>query len=80
MKIKLVAFGISKDILGTSESEFVFHNGSDIKALKNALINEYPEFDKLKSISFAVDEEYQSDEYVLSENQEIVIIPPVSGG
>lgn len=80
MKIKLVAFGISKDILGDAESEINLTSGSDIRALKKELIYKYPDFVKLKSLSFAVEEEYQNDEYGLTEGQEVVIIPPVSGG
>ena len=40
----------------------------------------YPEFEKLKSLKFAVNEDYQEDGYRLKENDEVVIIPPVSGG
>jgi molybdopterin converting factor small subunit len=31
-------------------------------------------------LAFAVGEEYQTDSYALTENDEVVIIPPVSGG
>lgn len=80
MKIKLVAFGISKDILGGTESDFELSSGSDIHALKEELILKYPEFENLRSLSFAVEEAYQNDAYNLKEGQEVVIIPPVSGG
>ena len=43
-------------------------------------VERYPEFAKLKSLSFAVGENYQDDSYALHENDEVVIIPPVSGG
>jgi molybdopterin converting factor small subunit len=80
MKIKLVAYGIAKDILDSTELHFELENGSKVSELKEDLIAKYPEFEKLKSLKFAVNEEYQSDEFVLTENCEVVIIPPVSGG
>ena len=44
------------------------------------LEQKYPEFAKLQSLKFAVGENYQEDTFTLSENDEVVIIPPVSGG
>lgn len=79
MTVRLVAFGIAKDILSHSHMDLVV-DGGNIRQLKDALVREFPEFDKLKSLRFAVNEEYQPDDFVLSENDEVVIIPPVSGG
>ncbi len=79
MKIKLVAFGIAKDILTHRQQEFVFE-GSSIADLKSNLLERFPAFSDLKKLSFAVDEEYQEDTFLLSEDKEVVIIPPVSGG
>ena len=80
MKINLVAFGIAKDILQTRQVTFEFHGEPTIHSLKVSLFERYPEFLKLKSLSFAVGENYQADSYSLNENDEVVIIPPVSGG
>jgi len=79
VKVRLTAFGISKDILNNRQQEFEFE-GSSIADLKSKLIAEFPAFSKLAKLSFAVNEEYQKDDFVLSENKEVVIIPPVSGG
>jgi molybdopterin converting factor small subunit len=80
MKIRLVAFGISRDIIQSSATELELKSGCSIAALKDLLVEKYPEFGKLRSISFAVEEEYREDDYILNDNQEVVIIPPVSGG
>ena len=79
MKVKLTAFGIAKDILQSRSTTFEFA-GADIASLKAALITDFPDFSKLRNLSFAVDEEYREDDYALSEATEVVIIPPVSGG
>jgi len=80
MKIKLTAFGIAKDILGNRVLELEIMDNTTIANLKTQLIETYPTFSKLASLSFAVNETYQEDDFLLSENQEVVIIPPVAGG
>jgi molybdopterin converting factor small subunit len=80
MKIKLIAFGIAKDILENRILELEIVEKATIANLKTQLIETYPTFSKLASLSFAVNETYQADDFLLSENQEVVIIPPVAGG
>jgi len=80
MEIKIVAFGIAKDIIQGSTGSLVIENNSNISDLKKRLIEQYPEFSDLRSIRFAVNEEYQDDQFLLNPEDEVVIIPPVSGG
>lgn len=79
MKLKLISYGIAKDILAAKEKE-VEYNVSNVKDLKTKLFSDYPDLERLRSVAFAVKEEYQGDDYQLSENDEVVIIPPVAGG
>lgn len=80
MNIKITAYGIAKDIMQNRHSELVLMPGDSIATLKEKLNIKFPEFAKLISVAFAVAEEYQSEEYLLSEGDHVVIIPPVSGG
>lgn len=80
MTLKLTAFGIAKDILGRRVLEINLPKGSKITDLKDTLLGEYPDFSKLTKLSFAVGEEYREDDFFLTENAEVVIIPPVAGG
>ena len=80
MKLKIVAFGIAKEILSGSKLELELSDGNSIADLKTTLIQQYPDLEKLRSLKFAVNEDYQPDDFSLSENDEVVIIPPVSGG
>jgi molybdopterin converting factor small subunit len=80
MKIKLIAFGIAKEILQSRQVEIEMNAGDTISALRKTLFQRYPELAKLKSLSFAVGVNYQEDTYGLHDNDEVVIIPPVSGG
>ncbi len=80
MKIKLIAFGIAKEILQSRQLEIELNSGDTLLSLRQTLVRRYPELAKLKSLSFAVGVNYQDDTYGLHENDEVVIIPPVSGG
>jgi molybdopterin converting factor small subunit len=80
MKIELLSFGIARDIIGASKTTIDLHGSVSIADLKKALESRYPEFTALASLKFAVGEEYRNDSYDLKEGQEVVIIPPVSGG
>ena len=80
MKIKLVAYGIAKDILKSKEKIWDIDRVETIQGLKHRLLAEYPAFTNLSKLSFAVGEEYRDDSFLLKEGDEVVIIPPVSGG
>ncbi|MEO1261319.1 MAG: MoaD/ThiS family protein [Bacteroidota bacterium] len=80
MKIEILAFGIAKDIIKNRTLSLDIPAGSNVGFLKNELTSRFPDFGKLKSLAIAVNEEYQADDFNLSEKDEVVIIPPVSGG
>ena len=80
MELEVILFGIARDIAGSSKLKFTLHEGNSVKDLKRQLIADYPEMSKLRSIAFAVNTDYVDDNYELRDKQEIVIIPPVSGG
>jgi len=80
MNLKIKAFGIARDFLGDAENSFILQQGNTLGALKSALSSEYPDFEKIKSFTIAVNQEYQEDDFVISEGDELAIIPPVSGG
>ncbi len=80
MNIEIVAFGIAKDIIDGKMLNISISDSASIGDLKKHLLEQFPAFKDLVSLSFAVDEEYQKDEYLLKENQTVVIVPPVSGG
>lgn len=80
MEIKLVAYGIAREIINGSKLNLEVPENTSIEQLKGKLQSDFPEFVKLQSLKFAINEDYQTDQYVLQENDEVVIIPPVSGG
>lgn len=80
MKLKILAFGITKDILGFQKKEVEIATGATVAALKDLLEADFPELKKLRSYFIAVDSEYADDDLILAQEHEIAIIPPVSGG
>ncbi|MCL1677706.1 MULTISPECIES: MoaD/ThiS family protein [Elizabethkingia] len=80
MKLKILAFGIAKDILGAAEKDIDLVEGTTVQNLKLKLEDEYAELKHLKSYFIAVDDEYAENDQVIISTNEIAIIPPVSGG
>jgi molybdopterin synthase sulfur carrier subunit len=76
---KIIAFGITKDILGGKET-VVEVDGATVAALRRSLQEKYPQLVGLRSLFIAVNQAYAEDEDVLRETDEIALIPPVSGG
>ena len=80
MKVDILAFGIAKDILNGSSLQIDLPDGATIGSLKAELMKRFPDFERLRSLRIALNAEYRADDVLLSEQDEIVIIPPVSGG
>ncbi len=80
--MKLLTFGIARDIVGGSTLE-IDSNTEGVKTvadLKAFLLKTYPKFGNLASLMIAVNEEYGLDETPISEKDDIALIPPVAGG
>lgn len=80
MKVKVLCFGITRDILGGSTVELNTNEVVTVADFKKQLFDEYPSLLKLNSLRIAVNEEYGDDTLVLNSRDEVVLIPPVSGG
>lgn len=79
MKFTITSYGIAKDILG--ERKLVVEtNSTNVGELRLWLATRYPSLTELRSLFIAVNKNYADDEVTLRETDEIVLIPPVSGG
>lgn len=78
MKVRVKAYGIARDIAGRDFELEV--GGTTVGDLRKALLNTYPAMANLASLLIAVNESYAGDETGISETDEVVLIPPVSGG
>lgn len=80
MEIKVLAFGIAKDIFGGQSIQIMLGEAADIATLKTLLEQQYPQLKELASYMIAVNDEYAHVDTVIQPGDEIAIIPPVSGG
>ena len=79
MEINVLAFGIAKEIFGTSAVVIKVEEGTTA-GLKAALEEKYPRLKQLASYMVAVNNEYAQDDSLVTERDEVAVIPPVSGG
>lgn len=80
MKLNIALFGITKEIVGQPELAIQVPAATNVSELTERLKADYPRLRDLRSMVVAVNSEYAEEEYKLQENDEIALIPPVSGG
>jgi molybdopterin synthase sulfur carrier subunit len=79
MKFTITSYGIAKDIVG-ERTVVIESPASTVGELRLWLTNRYPSLIDLRSLFIAVNKNYAEDTRLLDESDEIVLIPPVSGG
>jgi molybdopterin converting factor subunit 1 len=81
MVIKLRFFASVRERLGIAETLWQGSDHETVGTIWEALKRNHPELALLeKSLAFAVNQEYVSRDYPLKDNDELALIPPVSGG
>ena len=79
--MKIISFGITKDITGSMFVDFdAGAKNLSINEFKDRLFQKFPDLKKLKTLSFAKNNEYIADDTIVCDEDEIALIPPVSGG
>lgn len=79
MKYTIKSYGIAKDIVG-NRNVVIETNAGTVGELRSWLATRYPSLTDLRSLFIAVNQNYAADDAALKESDEIVLIPPVSGG
>ena len=79
MEVRVLPFGILKDSLGGSPSRMELPEGATVADLLDRLSERGPEL-LLRGIAVSVNAEYATATDVLNENDEVGLLPPVSGG
>lgn len=81
MKVRVKFFAILRERAGTAEAAKDIAEGSTVADLWLALQREYPKLDVPGiRMLYAVNQHYVSADHRLTENDEVVFVPPVSGG
>lgn len=80
MKIRVLFFGITTDLVGASQLQMDVEKNCSIASFKTVLKDKFSSLEKINSYAIAINEEYANATSVLKEGDVVAIIPPVSGG
>lgn len=80
MIIEILAFGIVKDIFKGPSVNVEVNNTLNVEGLKLVLEEKFRELKSLASYMVAVNNEYAMPKDSIQPNDDVAIIPPVSGG
>ena len=81
MKVRVKFFAILRERAGTSEVEKEIAAGSTVADLWRQLQKDYPRLDVPGiRLLYAVNRDYVNMDQELNDHDEVVFIPPVSGG
>lgn len=81
MKVTVLYFGIVRERLGLSQESVQVESGTTVAVLMSRLSLLHPDLaEGVASVRVAVNRDYVDSTRVLSDNDEVAVIPPVSGG
>ncbi|MBD2752862.1 MoaD/ThiS family protein [Spirosoma validum] len=78
--VSVLLFGITRDLTGQSTIPVSLNEGANVGDLLAQLHQSYPALTGIRSLLVAVNGEYAETDLTLTSNDEIALIPPVSGG
>lgn len=79
-RVSVLLFGITREIVGSSALTLDLPQTGQVGDLLVNLKEKYPALNGLRSLLVAVNGEYAEADQPLRPNDEIALIPPVSGG
>jgi len=81
MRVRVLLFGQLKDIVGRQEESLELEPGARLASVLAHYAEQYPKFQGLKnSLACSINQEYAAATAVLKEDDEVGLLPPVSGG
>ncbi len=81
LTLRILFFARSRELAGVSETLLSLPINSSVAQLREALTQLYPKLTGfLELCAIAVDDEFSTDEQILSQDVTVAILPPVSGG
>lgn len=80
-RVRVKFFALARDLAACAEAELTVPDNTYVKDMLAVLSVSYPALHKLGPyMRIAVNCEYVSGEYLLHQDDEVALIPPVSGG
>ena len=79
--MRVLFFGMVKELAGKSEDEVNLRDGASVRDVLQHYEDRLPQLKGLRSsLALAVNQQYASPDTVLKPDDEIAVLPPVSGG
>jgi len=81
MKIRVTFYAVCRDLAGTDTTEIILPVNATGQQLWKELIDRYPLLNGIApQVALAVNNRYVKPDAVLQDNDDVSLIPPVSGG
>jgi molybdopterin converting factor subunit 1 len=81
MRLRVLFFGMLKDLVGQSSATLDLPEGATVGDLLAHFASQLPQLkDSLSSLAVAVNQQYAGTETELKSGDEVALLPPVSGG
>ena len=81
MRIRLLLFGALGELAGSELPALELENGARARDALDAMRAAHPELrDRLSAVAIAVNLRFVRPDHVLTDGDEVAVIPPVSGG
>jgi sulfur-carrier protein len=81
IQVKVKLFAVYQEVFGTPELELTLLPETTIEQLLASLIEQQPQLTKWRDVTrFGVNLQFVESDTVLQDEDEVVLIPPVSGG
>lgn len=81
MQVTVLFFGMLKELAGTSSETIEMPNGARVRDVLQQYESRRPQLKAaLASLALAVNQQYASPDTVLNPDDEVALLPPVSGG
>jgi molybdopterin converting factor subunit 1 len=80
MTVQIRFFALGRELIGRSELVYTLEDGASLQTLMHKLKADHPAIEGLPSFLLAVNSDYADESHLLSDGDEIALIPPVSGG
>jgi MoaE-MoaD fusion protein len=81
MRVRILFFGVLKDLMGRASEDGEFPSGADLRAVFDAVAGRCPALREMaSSIVMARNQEFAEPSVKLEDGDEVALLPPVSGG
>ena len=81
MQVRVLLFGVLKDVTGRASDEVTLPEGATLRDLLARYQSQFPRLGEMApSLALSINQEYAAASSALHDNDEVALLPPVSGG